>query len=149
MAYVIKTLRVTPEEYDVITRAAEALRAPRAQVVQDAVISAGYRLGICAGAPAAPPRPRKDAWAFLKVHREESCTMRFSISYSPTTYEVLHRAAELTGTSESRFAIGATLRYLANLQKNPLVTTANIPAQLRPDYKRLAAIALPADYADA
>lgn len=146
MAYLIKTVRVTPEEYDIITRAAEALKAPRAQLVQDGIISAGYRLGIYAGAPDAPARPRKLAAALVPAHREESCTMRFSISYSPTTYEILHRAAELAGASESRFAVGAALRHIGDLQKNPFVSTAKVPASIQPDYKKLRQIELPEQY---
>lgn len=145
MASIIRTFRMTAEELSVITAAATALRLSRSELVQNAVIATGHRLRIYAGAPFVPP-PRVRVWTDAPGRRDESCTKRTSLTFSAVTYAILHLISEHVGLSESRVAAGASYRYVAELQKHPLIVTAELPRAVRPDFEALADIPLPEWY---
>ncbi len=114
--YVPRNARLTIEEHDIITAAADAMRIQRSTLFQEGVIEAAHGLGFYAGAdPGFRRRPK--SWTDAPQRREESAAYRISVSYSITTYELLQRAADWAGVSETIFAVGATLRYISNLKK--------------------------------
>jgi len=116
LAHVVRTVRVTIEENGAINGAAAALDSQRATLIQEAVAEAAHKLGLYAGIDL-PVRPRRPSWSDAPERRDESATERFAVSYSPQLYALLQRAAKLVGISETLFAVGATLRYIAALKK--------------------------------
>jgi hypothetical protein len=120
---------------------------PRSELIQDAVVSAGYKLGIYAGAPSMP-RSKLRAWADAPERGPESCTSRMTVSFTALTYSILHLGALHVGVTEPRFAVGATFRYLADLRKHPQLLAASdkLDRSERPDLKAFAAVELPAKY---
>jgi hypothetical protein len=138
MAHLVRTLRITPDEHMALKAAASALELDLSRLVHDGVIEAAHRLGFYAGVDV-PIRRRPGPWPDNPVRHEESATERFSVSYSATTYEVLLRAADYVKISEARFAIGATLRYIADLKKrypnNAALQAVSLPAQFESDLK--------------
>jgi len=116
LAHVVRTLRVTTEENDAINGAAAALESQRATLIQEGVTEAAHKLGLYADLDP-PIRPRRVRWSDTPERRKESATERFAVSYSPQLYALLQRAAKLVGISETKFAVGAALRYIAALKK--------------------------------
>jgi len=132
MAHTVKTLHVTPVEYVVIRAAADALEMELSRLVLEGVLEEAHRMGFFVGVEP-PIRRRPKAWTDLPERREQSTSMRFSVSYSLTTFDLLHRVAAYVQVSDSLFAVGATLRYIANLKKTPPTDRAlrklKLPAQ--------------------
>ena len=118
MAHTVKTLHVTPVEYAVIRAAADALEMELSRLVLEGVLEEAHRMGFFVGVEP-PTRRRPDAWTDLPDRRETSTSLRFSVSYSLTTFDLLHRVAAYFQVSDSMFAVGSTLRYIANLKKSP------------------------------
>jgi hypothetical protein len=106
---------VTPIEFHAINDAAAALDSQRATLIQEGVTEAAHRLGLFIGLDL-PVKARRAKWSDEPERGEASATERFAVSFSPTTYELLQRAAKLVEVSESLFAVGATLRYIATLK---------------------------------
>jgi hypothetical protein len=134
VAHIVKTIHATIEEFNCINQACEALSMQRSQLVQEGVTEAAHKLGFYAGVDELPMRRRPQTWTDAPNRREESASARFSVSYSPTNYELLRTASEYVKASESLFAVGATLRFIANLKK----TRSDIPG--------LSGVKLPAQY---
>lgn len=132
MSHIVKTLRVTPAEQRALRGAAAALSCELSRLFQEALTEAAHRLGFYAGGDM-PDCRRSEYWPDAP-HRNDASSERFSISCSPTVYELLRRAAVFVGISEPRFAVGAALRYVSNLKK------------ARPDNAQLAALPLPSQY---
>jgi hypothetical protein len=118
MAHTVKTLHVTPEEYAAIRAAADALGMELSRLVHEGVLEEAHRMGFFVGVEP-PIHRRPGAWPDLPERREQSTSLRFSVSYSLTTFDLLHRVAAYVEVSDSMFAVGSTLRYIANLKKNP------------------------------
>jgi uncharacterized protein (DUF1778 family) len=127
--HIVRTIRVTLLEFNAINDAAAALKSQRATLIQEGVIEAAHKLGLFS--VDLPIRPRRAKWTDVPERGDESATERFAVSYSPTTYDLLQRAAKLTEVSESLFAVGATLRYIANLKRsqsdNPKLKAVQLP----------------------
>lgn len=113
MGSFIKSVRVTIVEQATLERASVLLGLSVSALVQQAVTDAAHRLGIFAGEPD-PAHPAK--WDDAPDRSTLSATERLSVSFNPITYEVLRRVAERTGAGETRFIVGATLRYIARLK---------------------------------
>jgi uncharacterized protein (DUF1778 family) len=133
VAHLIKTMQVTPEEYAVIDAAAAALDMQRSTLIQEGVVEAAHRLGFYVNVNV-PIRRRPQAWTDAPKRGEESASMRYCLSFSTTTFDLLQRAAAYAQVSIPIFTIGSALRYIANLKKS------------RPSVKKLAALKLPAQY---
>lgn len=131
--HVIRTIRVTVFEFNAINDAAAALKSQRATLMQEGVIEAAHKLGLFSGLDL-PVKPRRAKWTDVPERGDESASERFAVSFSPTTYDLLQRAAKLVDVSESLFAIGATLRYIANLKLS------------QGDNSKLQAVSLPAKF---
>jgi hypothetical protein len=133
VAHIVKTVHATIEEFNAINQACEALSMQRSQLVQEGVTEAAHKLGFYAGVDM-PMKRRPQTWTDAPERREESASCRFSVSYSPTNYELLRSASEYVQASESLFAVGSTLRFIANLKKT------------RTDVRGLSAVHLPDQY---
>lgn len=131
--HIVRTLRVTIREFDIIKHACAALDLPRANLIQEGVTEAAHRMGIFA-APETPPRPTRAKWPDAPDRGGEAAHARFATSFSPEVYDLLKRASTAVGVSEAVFAVGATLRYVATLKRKH---TPNRPLQ---------AVQLPAKY---
>ena len=92
MAHIVKTLHVTPVEYAVIRAAADALEMELSRLVLEGVLEEAHRMGFFVGVEP-PIRRRPDAWTDLPDRRETSTSLRLSVSYSLTTFDLLHRVA--------------------------------------------------------
>lgn len=131
--HIVRTIRVTIPEYNAINDAAAALKSQRATLIQEGVTEAAHKLGLFAGLEL-PIRARRPKWTDVPERHEESATERFAVSYSPTTYDLLQRAAKLADVSESLFAVGATLRYIVNLRRSQPQNTKLQAVQLPPKF---------------
>jgi hypothetical protein len=117
--YVVKTVRLTAREWDIIERARSALGGPgngkleRSTLMSEALLDAGHRLGVYVGSPR--PAPPCESWAH-EPQRAETTRSRISVSLTRAVADVLNVAAKQVGTSEPRFIVGATLAYIARLE---------------------------------
>lgn len=114
MSSYIKSVRVTVVEQAVLERASALLQLPLSTLVQQAVTDAAHRLGIFVGEP--DPK-RHGRWGDAPDRSTVSAgEQRLSISFNPITFDLLRRAANLTGAGESHFIVGASLRYVARIK---------------------------------
>jgi len=132
VAHLIKTMQVTPEEYAAIDAAAASLDMQRSTLIQEGVVEAAHRLGFYVDVNV--PIRRRPPWPDAPTRGEESASMRYCLSFSTTTFDLLKRAAAYAQVSIPLFTIGSALRYVANLKKS------------RPELKKLQAVKLPARY---
>lgn len=114
--HIVRTLRVTIHEFNAINDACAALDLPRATLIQEAVTDAAHRMGLFAGLEL-PIRPRRLKWNDAPERGEVSASERFAVSFSPETYDLLQRSAKALGVSETIFAVGSSLRYIATLKR--------------------------------
>lgn len=114
-SYIVKTIRLLAWEIAVIDAACEALGGvERAQLMQEAVQAEAQRLGIRFSAE--EPPPMRGRWPYLPERGEPATDVRISISMRVTVAELMSRAAEHVGASETLFIVGATLAYVGRLQ---------------------------------
>jgi hypothetical protein len=117
------TIRRTKTEQRIMDTAARLLdKIPLSQLVQAAVVDEAHRLGIFAGEPD-PTRPYPGPWPHFPHRGDESTDVkaRTSITFDPTTSELLERASTYVSTPDlpvgtNHFMLGATFAYLARLK---------------------------------
>jgi hypothetical protein len=144
-SFVLKTIRMLLAEDSIITRACEALNGvERSLLVQEAVLTEAYRLGIRWSAK--PVEPLAVSWPYLPDRRGETTDVRTSISMSLALAELLERCAQHVHASEPHFIIGATLAYIGRLQVLFRGTKADTPEDAEGIRKELQKIKLPAQY---
>ena len=127
----ILTLRLTAEEATALTEAAAALRSSPSALVQSGIVDAAHRLGLAPSATATSPSP-PSTWSDAP-RRTATTATRISVSLDSLSAKLLIPCALYLGTSRSLFAVGATLRYIGNLQHpraSPLARVP-VPAQYR------------------
>lgn len=133
MTYAAKSVRLTFEEHRALNRAAEACHLDESKLVQEAILHAAHLAGIFAGHK--DPHPPEKPWRYLPRREGESTGPRMSLSLSPTTQDLLTRAATMLDASETAFLVGATLLYIAHLKKadrnNTALAAIRIPAHYR------------------
>ena len=117
MAHLIKTMQVTPEEYAAIDAAAASLDMQRSTLIQEGVVEAAHRFGFYVDVDV-PIRRRPQPWPDAPTRGEESASMRYCLSFSTTTFDLLKRAAAYAQVSIPLFTIGSALRYIANLEES-------------------------------
>jgi uncharacterized protein (DUF1778 family) len=140
-----KTLRLHSVEDSIIDRACAALNGmERTQLMQEAVLAEVCRLGIRWSVE--PPEPLAVSWQYLPERGDEPTEVRVSISVSLPVAELITRAAEHVHASEPHFIIGATLAYIARLQKCFRAIHAETPEEARHIRTELEKINLPAQY---
>jgi len=132
VTYDAKSVRLTFEEHSAINRAAEACRLDESKLVQEAISHAAHLAGIFTGLK--DPPAVKRAWRYLPRREGEATGPRISLSLSPTTHDLLTRAAAFFDAPETAFLVGSTLLYIAHLKK------------AAPDNAALARIRLPEHY---
>jgi hypothetical protein len=119
------TIRRTKTEQRIMDTAARLLdRVPLSQLVQAAVVDEAHRLGIFVGEPD-PSTPAPSPWAHFPDRGDESTDLkaRTSITFDPTTSELLTRAAAYVSTPDqplgtNHFMLGATFVYIARLKRS-------------------------------
>jgi uncharacterized protein (DUF1778 family) len=140
-----KTLRLHSLENSVIDRACEALNGmERTQLVQEAVISEAFRLGI--GWTAGRISPLKTSWPYLPDRGDEPTSVRVSVTVSLSVAELISRAAEHVHASEVMFVVGATLAHIGRLQSFFRAIHAETPEEARAIKSALEKIRLPTRY---
>ncbi len=144
-SYIVKTIRLLAWEIRLIDFACEALGGiERAQLMQEAVQAEAQRLGIRFSAEEPPPLRR--AWPYLPERGEPATDVRISISMRVTVAELMSRAAEHVGASETLFILGATLAYIGRLQACYRGTYAASDGDARDARAALRKLKLPPQY---
>ena len=128
------TLRVTLGEAAAIHQAADALSMGWSALCLMAVTSAAHRLGLFEEFGEPLPAVTRE-WHDLP-ERSEPTDARFAVTFNSTQLALVRRAAALVNTSATMFVIGASLRFVSNMQQRAAGMNAGLarvilPAQYR------------------